>query len=363
MEHDVRILVVDDDISMLDMISTALTTREKYNVILASDSETALKHISQDKFDAVISDINLPGMNGLDLLSRINIINPNIPVILITGFADVSTLQQAIKLGVFDFLRKPFSLSELQISIRQAIEKHQLLTQNKQYTEKLELLVEQKAKELYEANRLLELNFVRTVLAMINALEASDVYTRGHSERVTNISLIIAQAMNLTRSDLNLLRTGAILHDLGKIGIYQTLLNKPATLTFEEMNLIRQHPAIGEKIIRPIALDKEICNIVSQHHERYDGKGYPLGLKNHEISMLARIVAIADAYDAMTSSRSYREIFSHSQAYKEIERCSGSQFDPVCVEYFMKAADEQDFILLETPPLDSFLTAHTQRPD
>jgi putative nucleotidyltransferase with HDIG domain len=264
-------------------------------------------------------------------------------------------MQTAIKLGVFDFLRKPFSLSELQISVKQAVQKHLLMMENLQYTEHLEKLVEEKAKELFEAHRLLELNFIRTVLAMINALEACDIYTKGHSERVTNISIIIGQAMNMTLAELKTLRTGAVFHDLGKIGIYPDLLHKPASLSSDELVLLRQHPVVGEKIIRPIALDKEILNIVSQHHERYDGSGYPSGLKNHDISLMAKIVAIADAYDAMTSTRSYRQSLSHAEAYEEIKRCAGTQFDPICVEYFLKAADIQDFKALETPSLDSFL--------
>jgi putative two-component system response regulator len=349
-----KILVVDDDPPMLDLIGTALKTREKYDIVLAENSEAALKYLSEDTFDLVISDINLPGMNGLDLLSRINIIDSKMPVILITGYADLNTMQTAIKLGVFDFLRKPFSLSELQISVKQAVQKRQLLLENQQYTEQLESLVELKAKELYEAHVLLESNFIRTVLAMINALEACDIYTKGHSERVTNISLIIGQAMDMTMADLKTLRTGAIFHDLGKIGIYPALLNKPAMLSTEELNLIKQHPLVGEKIIRPIALDRTICDIVAQHHERYDGEGYPNGLKSHDISLMAKIVAIADAYDAMTSTRSYREPLSHTEAYAEIKRCSGTQFDPICVEYFLKAADEYDFKSMETPPLDTF---------
>jgi putative two-component system response regulator len=355
MENLRKILVVDDDQSMLDLIGTALSTREKYSVISAPNSELALQFLSEDRFDVVISDINLPGMNGLDLLTRINIIDSKIPVILITGFADLTTMQTAIKLGVFDFLRKPFSLSELQISVKQAVQKRHLLIENQLYTEQLERLVEKKAKELYDAHRLLEMNYIRTVLAMVNALEACDIYTKGHSERVTNISLIIGRAMNLTLEELKTLRTGAVFHDLGKIGIYPDLLHKPASLSNDELVLLRQHPTVGEKIIRPIALDKEISNIVSQHHERYDGSGYPQGLKKHDISLMAKIVAIADAYDAMTSSRSYREIMSHSEAYEEISRCSGTQFDPICVEYFLKAADIQDFKALETPSLDSLL--------
>jgi putative two-component system response regulator len=356
MEQKAKILVVDDDSSMLDMIGTALSNREKCDVSIASDSETALQYLTNETFDAVISDIKLPGMDGLDLLSRINIIDPTLPVILITGFAEVNTMQAAIKLGAFDFLRKPFSLSELQISVKQALLKRQLMVKNEEYTQHLELLVQEKVKELFEANRLLELNFIRTVLAMINALEASDIYTKGHSERVTNISILIGEAMKLPPNQIKTLRTGAIFHDLGKIGIYQALLHKPATLSIDELSLIRQHPMIGEKIIKPIAINEEISNIVVQHHERYDGQGYPNGLKSHEISTLAKIVTIADAYDAMTSSRSYRELYTHKQACEEILRCSGTQFDPVCVEYFIKAADKYNLHLLDTPTLDSILT-------
>jgi response regulator RpfG family c-di-GMP phosphodiesterase len=354
MNNSIRVLVVEDDRSMLELIGSALSMREKYEVVLAADSETALQKLNQMQFNAVISDINLPGMNGLDLLSRISLIDSKVPVILITGYAEVSIMQTAIKLGVFDFLKKPFNLSELQISVRQAVLKNQLLVQNEAYTNQLEQLVEKKAKELCEANNLLEINFARTVLAMINALEACDIYTKGHSERVTNISLIIGQTMNLSSQEIKSLRTGAIFHDLGKIGIYPALLNKPATLTMEEYDLIRQHPSIGGKIIKPIALDIEITNIVVQHHERYDGKGYPLNLKNHDISNLAKIVAIADAYDAMTSMRIYREMLSHEQACEEIIRCSGSQFDPIFVEYFVLAAEKQDFRVLDTPPLTSY---------
>jgi len=356
MEQKTKILVVDDDISMLDMISQALTNREKCDVTVAADSETALTYLTNESFDAVISDIKMPDMDGLDLLSRINIIDNKLPVILITGFAEVQTMQAAIKLGAFDFLRKPFALSELHISVKQALQKRQLMLKNEEYTQHLELLVQEKVKELFEANKLLELNFIRTVLAMINALEASDIYTKGHSERVTNISLLIGQTMKLSESQIKTLRTGAIFHDLGKIGIYQALLHKPATLSIDELSLIRQHPMIGEKIIKPIAINEEISNIVVQHHERFDGLGYPYGLKSHEISTLSKIVTIADAYDAMTSSRSYRGLLTHTQACDEIKRCSGSQFDPVCVEYFIQAAELQDFQLLDTPTLDSILT-------
>ncbi|MBM4399908.1 MAG: response regulator [Candidatus Cloacimonetes bacterium] len=355
MKEKVRILVVDDDRSMLEMIGSALSNRESYEVTLVPDSETALQHLAESDFDTVISDISLPGMNGLDLLSRINILDYKLPVILITGFADIKTMQTAIKLGVYDFLRKPFSLSELQVSVKQAVQKRHLMIQNEQYTEQLELLVQKKAKELFDANKLLELNFIRTVLAMINALEASDIYTKGHSERVTNISLIIGQIMQLPPPEIKTLRTGAIFHDLGKIGIYQALLHKPASLSVDEISLIRQHPIIGDKIIQPIAIEHDIRNIVAQHHERFDGTGYPLGLKSHDISLLSKIVTIADAYDAMTSTRSYRPLLSHSEACEEIERCAGSQFDPLCVEYFLKAAQKQDFQALVTPPLDSFL--------
>jgi len=350
-----RILLVDDDTAILTILETMLTKRYKYKVDTAKDSDAALQLIRENAFDLVISDINMPGMDGLELMEHILRRDPHMPVILITGYADVKTMQTAIRLGVYDFLRKPFNMEELHVSVKQAIHKRKLSQENEKYTSNLEILLQEKATELFEVNRQLERNFVQTVLAMINALEASDVYTKGHSERVTSYSVMIGQEMNLPRDQIKLLRIGAVLHDLGKIGIYQTLLNKPSRLSDDELDIIRQHPVIGEKILRPIELPDVIRHIVLQHHERIDGSGYPHQLKKHEISPLAKIVAVADAFDAMTSGRPYRQSISKDKALQEIHTCAGTQFEYVCVNAFLAFANAQDICMDNNLNLDNLL--------
>lgn len=353
--NKIKILLVDDDPQVLDMIGSALSVRDNFEVTMAIDATEALHHIKSREFDTVISDINMPGINGLTLMDKINQIDSTLPVIFITGFADVPTMQAAIKLGVFDFLRKPFSITELQVSVNQAVQKKQLIRQNEKYTRDLEIMVQLKTSELHEANRLLEQNFIRTSLAMINALEANDLYTRGHSERVTNVSILIGHKLKMSIDQLKILRIGAVLHDIGKIGVLSTLQNKSARLSDDELDIVKQHPVIGEQIINPISMDKEICYIILQHHERIDGSGYPNGLKGDDISVYAKIVAIADAYDAMTSGRAYRVNLSHEQAYNEIQACAGSHFDQEYADIFLQIALAYNLSTLDILSSDSLL--------
>jgi putative nucleotidyltransferase with HDIG domain len=168
--------------------------------------------------------------------------------------------------------------------------------------------------------------------------------------------MLIGKRLELSVQELKILRTGAVLHDIGKIGLFHTLLNKTGSLSSLEADLIKQHPLVGHNIISPVALDKEICNIILQHHERVDGTGYPHGLVDHEISFLAKIVAIADSYDAMTSGRAYRENLSHVQAYQEIKRCAGSRYDLICTDCFINLAEILDFTTLDFMSADQFLS-------
>ena len=323
-----QILIVDDDLAILDCIRMSLQKDFPCRITACSDSREALELLESNIFNVVISDIAMPNLSGFQLLEYINKLNPNIPVILITGEANPEKIRSAVQLGAFDILHKPFELSDLHISVKQALHKNSLLLQNEMYRLNLEELVEKRTKELYIAQCQLEKNYLNTIHAMVNAMEANDVYIRGHSERVTVLSIMLGKIIGLDAEDLKLLRIGAILHDLGKIGIYDTLLNKKGSLTSSEYEMVKQHPVIGAKIIRPIGLPTPVYEIILQHHEWFNGKGYPYGLTGNQISPLARIVTIADAYDAMTSKRAYRENLDAESARQEVMNNVGIQFDP-----------------------------------
>jgi putative nucleotidyltransferase with HDIG domain len=306
----------------------SLKVEPSYQVSVCNDPAEALKLMESKAFNLVISDIQMPGLTGLEVLSRVVKMDSNLPVILITGDADPDKMRVAIQLGAFDFLRKPFQIAELHVAVKQALQKNVLLIQNENYKNHLESLVEERTRELTIAKNQLEKHYLNTIYAMVYAMEANDIYTRGHSERVTVISIMLGKLMKLDIEDLKLLRIGALLHDLGKIGIYNSLLSKDQALTISEYEIVKQHPVIGERIIGPIGLPAPVHDIILQHHEWYGGSGYPNGLTGKNISLFARIVAIADSFDAMTSKRPYRMNLDPYSASLEIRDNVDVQFDP-----------------------------------
>ncbi|MEN6444784.1 MAG: HD domain-containing phosphohydrolase [Candidatus Cloacimonas sp.] len=329
-----HILVVDDDIAILDCIRMSLKKDISCQLTTTSDSLEALDLIKNNTYNLVIADINMPNLSGFELLEYIGKLSPNTPVILITGSTESDNLRSAIQLGASDILRKPFVLSDLHIAVNQALQKNNLLLQNEMYRTHLEHLVQQRTKEVFEAKSKLEKNYLNTIHAMVNAMEASDEYIRGHSERVTLLSIMMGKFMGLDSEQLKLLRIGALLHDLGKLGIYDTILNKKEALTKGEYEMIKQHPVIGADIIRPIGLPDTVYKIILQHHEWFGGSGYPYGLAGNNISPLARIVTVADSYDAMTSKRAYRKNLEPKAARKEVMDKVGVQFDPEFAKLF-----------------------------
>lgn len=333
-EQKVKILVIDDEQSILDLIGQVLSEREEYDLLLTDDSQEALSLLRTERYNVVISDIRMPDLDGLTLLEEITQIDGKIPVILMTGFAETEIMQKAIKLGVYDFLRKPFTLSELNVSVRRAVQKNGLLLQNETYKTHLENLVQQRTLELFAAKNQLERNFLNTLNVMVNTIEASDNYTRGHSERVTVISMLFGKHISLTGNELKMLRIGSLLHDLGKIGIFQHILTKEVSLSEDEFTMMKEHPVIGAKIVQPIGFPQEVGDIILQHHEWCNGEGYPHGIALDQISYLARVVSVADAFDAMTSQRPYRQRLSHPEAQQEIANQAGIQFDPVLSKSF-----------------------------
>ncbi|HOH46955.1 MAG TPA: response regulator [Candidatus Cloacimonadota bacterium] len=330
-----KVLIIDDDTSILSIIETILREEPDLEVVSMEDPLIALQHISTKDVNVILTDIKLPGLSGIDLLERVGKFNPGIQVILMTGYLEADVMRRAIQLGAYDFLHKPFDYNELILTVRQAMEKYRLLRQNELYHSRLEQLVEQRTLELIQAKAKLENHYLNAINSMINAIEISDVYTVGHSERVTAISLILGQLMKFSSEELRYLRIGAMLHDLGKVGRINALITKPEKLAGDEYEMVKQHPLHGAKIVEPLGLPQSVSDVILQHHERPDGKGYPLGISNDKISIFARIVSIADSYDAMTSQRAYRNNLPPSEALEEIRSKSGTQFDPDITQLFV----------------------------
>ncbi len=333
-KNKIQILVIDDDVAVLDCVRLSLQNIGPYQVSVCENPAEALELLRTNSFATVISDVNMPGISGLDILESVSQIDSKIPVILITGNTEPDTMRRAIHLGVYEFLKKPFEMSDLAVTVKQSVETNRLKIQNEQYRNHLETLVQQRTIELFAAKSKLERSYLNTIHAMVNAMEVNDIYTRGHSERVTAIAMRLGKLLQLNIDELRQLRIGALLHDLGKIGIISGVLNKEQSLTESEYNSIKQHPIIGAKIIDPIGLPDTISKIILQHHEWANGEGYPYGIMLDDIHPLSRIVSVADSFDAMTSQRPYRRNLEYSKAAEEVANNLERQFDPTVGKLF-----------------------------
>ncbi len=328
-----EVLVIDNDTAMLSIISDALTL-QNYHVHVISNPLKVKTTLKTLKVSVIIMDINMPQMSGLEVLEDLQVEHPDIPVIMITGDADSENIMQSFKLGAYDFLKKPFTMDELIISVTKALEKFLMQKELDEYHEHLEDKILQQTSELRTAKIKIEKNLMQTILTLVNVIEANDEYTKGHSERVTILSLKIGHQLNLSYNELQHLQLGAILHDIGKIGIADSILRKPERLSELEFELMKKHPEIGVNVVSPIDLHDEVLSIINHHHEKINGSGYPLGLKSEQITNLTKIVSVADAFDAMTSDRPYRIGMDKDKALKEIVRFSGVYFDEKVVEAF-----------------------------
>ena len=327
-----RILIVDDERGINEVLSDLLS--EDYDCVSASTAEEALEHLREAEFELVISDITMPGMSGLEMLPHAKQIAPNTVVVMISGMQTVESAIGALRLGAFDYLMKPFDLRQVEAVVKRALEHHDLLVAKQSYENHLEDLVEQRTAELDRALGSLEDAYRSTLKALTTALETRDSETHGHSERVVSYSLRLGREYGLDEAQMKSLEFGSLLHDIGKIGVPDSILRKPAKLTDEEWVRMREHPLHGQQILRGIEFLEGAARVVAQHHEKWDGSGYPLGLKADDIDLCARIFAVADAYDAMTSDRVYRRGKSYEVAAKELDDWAGRQFDPTVVEAF-----------------------------
>lgn len=317
------VLIVDDDDLVRETLRFVLED-VGYEVCSASQAIDALALLEREPIDIVLSDIFMPGMNGFDLLKQIRQRAPQVPVILITGFGNVEMARQALQEGASDFITKPYNISEIPILIERNLTRHTIQSHQTRHMEK----------EVQQAYR-------STLEALLAALDVRDTETEGHSERVAAYTMAIASRLKLDPSEVPHIERGALLHDIGKIGVPDSILYKPGPLTPEEWEIMKQHPVLGYRMCMKIEMLRSAAPIVLHHHERWDGKGYPYGLMGEEIPLGARIFAIADTLDAMTSDRPYRKALSFAQAREEIARCAETQFDPALVEVFLTIPEEE----------------------
>jgi putative nucleotidyltransferase with HDIG domain len=355
-----KILVADDDGMVRTTISKIL---EMFGhcVETASDGREVIDLIN-DSYDVIILDINMPEMDGFETMSRLNELRIDTPVLFLTGAGSMDYVVKAINLGAYDFLTKPIEdIDIFNVKIRRAIEKRMYVLQEKQYKAALEDDIQVKAIQLEEQNKLLltysnslEQATVQLMTSLQNAMEEKDYYTAGHTKRVTEYALMLGTAMGLSEKDILVLRRAAQFHDIGKLVIDLSCIQKPGKLTEEEWVLIRKHPTVGANIIQPLGFMEREQIIIRHHHERIDGRGYPDGLTGDQLDDLTKILIVVDSYDAMTSKRNYRKNMTLQEAVEELYRCSGTQFDTVIVEYFARS------ILHFIPTKDVFTQEHLE---
>ncbi len=331
-----RILVVDDEESVRGLVG-ALLERSGYSTTLADGAEAALTRMQEGPaYDLVLSDIMMPGTDGLSLLQQICTEHPGTPVVMITAVQDVQVAMNAFRSGAIDYLLKPFARSQLETVVTRAMDHGRLMKQNAAYRQNLEEMVSARTGRLRATMQDLERSYDTTLEAMGNALDLRDEETQGHSKRVTAYTIELGRALGLNADKLKLIARGAFLHDLGKIATPDAILLKPGRLDDEEMAVMQEHCARGYEIVCKIPFLSDAAEIVYAHHERFDGKGYPRGLSGEAIPLGARIFAVADTLDAMTSDRPYRKGTSFAAAMEEIAQCAGGQFDPKIVEVFLQ---------------------------
>ena len=338
-----HIVNTDDEMSIRKVINIFLK-KDGYRVSSCKDGNELLALLEQQhsSVDLVLLDIKMPGLSGFEVLKIITANYPSIPVVMLTAFSDLDTGLKAMRLGAKDYLAKPVSKDSLSSCVRRVIKDSE--EEREKVTATLHNLAAQKELEgkLEDALSRLDNTTRSTLLALSETIEQKDSYTKGHCQRVSDIAMAMAHALDLPNEGLKIIEGGALLHDIGKIGISEEILNKSTSLTNEEYEIIKMHPVYGERIVSHIEMFNPYRPIIRSHHERLDGKGYPDGLKGDQIPIEVRIISIADAFDSMTSRRAYRNALPIELAIEEIKLFSGSQFDPVLVNILV---DDELFLL------------------
>jgi len=357
MRHAHTVLFVDDEVNILKALQRLLRS-EHMNVLCASRAQEALELLDKQPCQVVVTDQRMPEMSGVDLLSQVRQRFPDIVRMMLTGYTEMDVAVDAINRGeIYRLITKPWSDDELRATIRQAFDHSDLKNEIKRLNHvtreqnfklqdmnrNLEGKVRERTKQLAEKHQELRTAYVQTIRALAEAVDAKDAYTRGHSERVGVYASKIAREMGFQKDIIERVYIAGLLHDVGKIGVRDSVITKPDRLTPEEYDEIKQHPAIGAKILEPVDFLSDVTPCVRHHHEWFDGsdRGYPDRLRGDAIPLPSRIILVADTVEAMTSDRPYRKALSLDVVYAEVTKYSGSQFDPVCVDAFLRVLSRE----------------------
>lgn len=329
LDQPASLLIVDDEPNIRSVLRRSLLV-EGYRIEEAPSAEAALERFRAEGSDLILSDLLMPGMDGVEFLQRAKAVDDSVGFIILTGAGTMDSAVRALRLQADDYLLKPFNLEEVSVAVQRALLHRRLLLENRFYQRHLEERVGEQAQQI-------ERMFVDALRTLANAIEARDGYTGGHVERVTRYAVAIGRELGIGGEALRNLWVGALLHDVGKIGVPDYILKKPGKLTAEEYEVMKRHPQIGAAIMERSSFLRGALPGVLHHQEKWDGTGYPAGLRGEAISLDGRILSVADTYDAIVSSRPYRGCRSAEAAREEIERCAGTQFDPAVVAAFVRA--------------------------
>ncbi len=329
-----RILIVDDEAAIRALVER-VAAECGYESDSVSDASSAMESISKSDYPLAICDIRMPGKDGVWFLKEVKKRCPDTHVIMLTASDNLEDAIACLNLGAERYLLKPPNIDEISHSIEKAIKLHRLMISDRLHKKRM-------AQKLNEQKRRIRQLFLGSMKALAMSLEAKDGYTKGHSDKVTELSISLGKFIGLERKLLGKVELAASLHDIGKIGITDAVLNKPGRLTEEEYEHVKGHAVLGEEIVKPIIEDKDIRESIRHHHERFDGKGYPDGLAGDKIPLGGRIIALADAFDAMTSDRPYRKAYSKEEAMEMVEENAGTQFDPEMAAEFLKVIEREE---------------------
>ncbi|NTW98468.1 MAG: response regulator [Geobacteraceae bacterium] len=329
-----HILIVDDEEMIRDLLSSALL-QDEYVCHQASNVDEAFALLGEQPVDLVISDIMMPGRSGVELLRDLKKIDPDIAVLMITGLSDMNTAMECVHLGADDYITKPFGINRVVLTVKNLIERRHLAIEKKNYQISLEFKVMEQTTQIRKAMNEISSAYDNTLTALVKALDAREKEVGSHSERVMNFAVFLGGKLGLAGREIQELAKGALLHDIGKIGISDNILLKPGQLDDNEWIEMRKHPQVGYAILSEIDFLKGPAEIILSHHERFDGSGYPYQLKGEVIPIGARIFSIIDTLDAMTSDRPYREALPFDIVTSEIIKYRGTQFDPAIADLFL----------------------------